>query len=197
MKPTLGVSSGQIASTSRCPTMVGRPTRTPLRTVRVKSALRRSRDGEGRIRHSASRDPCACGQRAQRARHGCACAAGSHASWRGAGCSAGTCAYSRKLQGYFVKVGSVPGTRFRRAAHGINQGYHLEHRRLPGMPRCRDLGCGKLFSPSCHGHRVQPGYHVHNMWIVLWIVSSSSRQGGAMGALNDEYRPGRDMGTVS
>jgi hypothetical protein len=111
MKPTFGTSSGRTASTSRCPTMVGRPTRTPLRTVRVKSALRRSRDGEGRIRHSASRGPCACGRPGQRARHGCACAAGSHASWRGAGCSAGTCAYSRKLQGYFVKVGSVPGTR--------------------------------------------------------------------------------------
>ncbi len=45
------------------------------------------------------------------------------------------------------------------AARRFPTGYHLEHRRLPGVPRCRVLGCGKLFSPSCRSHRVQPGYH--------------------------------------
>ena len=40
------------------------------------------------------------------------------------------------------------------------------------MLSCGGLGCGKLFSPDCRGHCVQPGSHVHNMWIVLWIVSA-------------------------
>ena len=31
---------------------------------------------------------------------------------------------------------------------GFTTGYHPEHRRLPGVSRCRDLGCGKLFPPS-------------------------------------------------
>ena len=30
----------------------------------------------------------------------------------------------------------------------------------------------KAIVPGCHGYRVQPGSHVHNMWIVLWIVSA-------------------------
>ena len=62
-----------------------------------------------------------------------------------------------------------------------NTGYHLEHRRLAGVPRCRVLGCGKLFSPDCRSHGAQLGSHVHNMWIVLWIVSAA-RDGDARGA---------------
>ena len=56
---------------------------------------------------------------------------------------------------------------------GINTGYHLEPRRLAGVLRCRVLGCGKLFSPGRRSYGVQLGSHVHNMWIVLWIVSAA------------------------
>ena len=177
--------------------MVGLPALEPLRTARPNSVLRRIRDCGGRIRRSASRGPYACVRRARHARPGCACAAGSRASSRGADCSAGTCAYSRELQGYFSRVGSVTArTWLPPAAHGFIPGYHLEHCRLPGVPRCRVLGCGKLFSPSCHGHRVQPGYHVHNMWIALWIVSSCSRHGMRGERIGDKYRPGRGVGAV-
>jgi hypothetical protein len=109
--PTLGGSPERAGSTSRWPTMVGLPAREPPRTAEVKSALRRIRNCAGRIRHSASRGPCACGPPGRHARPGCACAAGSRASSRGADCSAGTCAYSLELPGYFLTVGSVPGTR--------------------------------------------------------------------------------------
>jgi hypothetical protein len=35
-----------------------------------------------------------------------------------------------------------------RAADGFVTGYHLQHCRLPGVPRCRVLGCGKLYLPK-------------------------------------------------
>jgi len=80
----------------------------------------------------------------------------------------------RRLFGWNVRLltgapgkGSCCGhARRRRAALGFTTGYHLEPRRLPGVPRCRDLGCGKLFSPCCRSHGMQRGCHVHSMWIV-------------------------------
>ena len=179
INPTLAGSRSWTPSArrSRWPTTDGRPARAPVRTVSANSAPRRIRNWDGRIRHSAGRGPCACGRRGWRARPGCACAAGNHASSRGADCSAGTCAYSLELQ-----VGTLYGhARRPRAVLGFTTGYHLEHRRLPRVPRGRDLGCGKLFSPGCPGHGVQRGSHVHNMWIGLWIVSAA-RDGEARGA---------------
>ena len=107
--PTLAASSTGPASTSRWPTSVGRPARTPPRTARVNSALRRMRDSGGRIRHSAFRDPCACVPQGQPGRPGCACATGSHASSRGADYSAGTCAYSLGLQGKLRDIAVLTG----------------------------------------------------------------------------------------
>ena len=40
----------------------------------------------------------------------------------------------------------------------------------------------KAVLPSCHGYRVQPGSHVHNMWIVLWIVSARLAAWGCEGS---------------
>ena len=168
--PTLAGSRRCSASsrTSKWPTTRGLPARVPVRTVSANSAPRRIRDWDGRIRHSAGRGPCACGRRGRRARPGCACAAGNHASSRGADCSAGTCAYSLRLQvkdlDCKVRVikthvrGPQRPYRFcltltQRTLHcgvrfsDFTPGYHLEHRRLPAVPRCRGLGCGKLFSP--------------------------------------------------
>ena len=171
--PTLAGSRRCSASSraSKWPTTRGLPARVPVRTVSANSAPLRIRDEGGRIRHSAGRGPCACGRRGRRARPGCACAAGNHASSRGADCSAGTCAYSLGLQVRILTVllqGSRhsdprPGSAatlpvlpdahpahapLRRAALGFTPGYHLEHRRLPGVSRCRVLGCGKLCSPD-------------------------------------------------
>ena len=164
-----------------------------MRTVSVNSALRRIRDAEGRIRHSAGRGPCACGRRGRRVRPGCACAAGNHASSRGADYSAGTCAYSLRLQVRDLDTGRL---NYSRAVLGITTGYHLEHRRLPGVPRCRDLGCGKLFSQKGCGHAMQRGCHVHNMWIVLWIVSAARDAGMRGERTGGKFRPGRGMGTI-
>ena len=160
--------------------MSGRPARAPVRTASVNSAPRRIRDWDGRIRHSAFRGPCADGPRGPPGRPGCACAAGNHASSRGADCSAGTCAYSLGTPDrVFAEWARSTDTR---AALGFTPGYHLEPRRLPPVFSHPGLGCGQLFSPTCHGHRVQPGSHVHNMWKVLWIVSACSRHGDARGA---------------
>ena len=60
----------------------------------------------------------------------------------------------RRLFGWNVRLlTGTPGKRDldhahaeRRAVLGFPTGYHPEHRRLPGVPRCGDLGCGKLFS---------------------------------------------------
>jgi chromosomal replication initiator protein len=40
------------------------------------------------------------------------------------------------------------------------------------VSRRRGLRLWKVIVPGCRGHRAQPGSHVHNMWIVLWIVSA-------------------------
>ena len=69
----------------------------------------------------------------------------------------------------------------------ISTGYHLEQRRLPGVPGGRVLGCGKLFSPSCRSHSVQRGNHVHNMWIHLWIVSLRLATRGVEGSTGGEF----------
>lgn len=69
----------------------------------------------------------------------------------------------------------------------ISTGYHLEQRRLPGVPGGRVLGCGKLVSPSCRSHRVQRGNHVHNMWIHLWIVSLRLATRGVEGSTGGEF----------
>ena len=83
-----------------------------------------------------------------------------------------------------------------RAVLGFPTGYHLEQRRLPGVPSGRVLGCGKLFSPGCHGHAVQQGSHVHNMWIQLWIVSLRLAAAGLEGSTGGEFGPGGCMGTI-
>ncbi len=202
--PTLAGSCWCSASyrTSRWPTTRGLPARVPVRTASANSAPRRSRDWDGRIRHSAGRGPCACGRRGRRARPGCACAAGSHASSRGADCSAGTCACSLGLQVGVLTVlpqsapfgprrgfaGPAGGERRSPGARATAACRSRIHPRLPSgtppfatrvpLPRLR---LWKAVLPSCPGHGVQRGCHVHNMWIGLWIVSAA-RDGDARGA---------------
>src|SRR5215471_19353103 len=65
---------------------------------------------------------------------------------------------------------------------GFTTGYHPEPGRLPGVPRCRDLGCGKLLSPCGRSQGMQRGCHVHNVWIGLWIVSARARDVGKRGS---------------
>jgi hypothetical protein len=68
----------------------------------------------------------------------------------------------RRLFGWNVRLltgtpgqGSDEGTRdYRVRLTGIHPGYHLDPRRLVRVPRWRDLGCGKLFSPDCGSHGV-------------------------------------------
>lgn len=96
----------------------------------------------------------------------------------------------RRLFGWNVRLlTGTPGRRVvgshahgLRAVLGVPTGYHLEHRRLPRVSCRRVLGCGKAIAPSCRGDRVQPGRHLHNMWIALWIVSPGLRPGDARGA---------------
>jgi hypothetical protein len=96
----------------------------------------------------------------------------------------------RRLFGWNVRLlTGTPGrkvmgshARDLRAVLGVPTGYHLEHRRLPRVSCRRVLGCGKAIAPSCRSDSVQPGGHVHNMWIALWIVSHGLRSGDARGA---------------
>ncbi len=70
----------------------------------------------------------------------------------------------RRLFGWNVRLlTGTPGKRDldhahaqQRAALGFPTGYHLEHRRLPGVSLCRVLGCGKLSSPSWHRTKLAP-----------------------------------------
>jgi hypothetical protein len=82
-------------------------------------------------------------------------------------------------------------SRFRmgtRGARGSAYGPGIAHRLPSGTPAFGPralfprLRLWKAIPPSCRSHRTQPGGHVHNMWIALWIASSGPRPGNARGA---------------
>jgi hypothetical protein len=81
---------------SMCTTSVGRPTRTPSRTVALKSAADRSRASAGNtFRQRVCYGLCGAAQKRLPVRHGSASAVENHGSEHGAGYSAGTYAWSQ------------------------------------------------------------------------------------------------------